>query len=283
MSQDRIYHYTSIESLALILKTGKLRFSRLDGVDDVREAQSHSGVDFGKYFFVSCWTSLAEESIPQWHIYSNGMRGVRIGFPLYPFNSIPLQAPPNWKGINIADEVISPLPFHELFGESYFIFPMFMKKEHFASQVNYVDDVHNFYLESVRRNEDYAKNLDELKILNLTGLPFTKSLDWRFQKEYRFSLFIAPAQGLRLDKEYSVEDLDAFSRYVSHAFRNNLDPGINYIDLPISLDALHDMEIRLGPLITEGDALCVDALVAKYQPCAKIEHSALKNTIRRKL
>lgn len=177
MSHNRIYHYTSIESLALILKTGRIRFSRLDGVDDVGEAQSRSGIDFGKYFFVSCWTRLAEESIPQWHMYSKGMRGVRIGLPLYPFDSIPLQAPPNWKGISIGDKIISPLPFHELFGESYFIFPMYMKKENFASQVDYVDDVRNFYLGSVRGNKDYEKNLDEAKISNLPRLPFAKSSD----------------------------------------------------------------------------------------------------------
>jgi hypothetical protein len=38
-STRKIYHYTSTEALALILKTKKLRFTRLDGVDDLKEAQ----------------------------------------------------------------------------------------------------------------------------------------------------------------------------------------------------------------------------------------------------
>ena len=46
----KIYHYTSIESLALILKTQKIRFTRLDRVDDVREAQEHCGINFVNIF-----------------------------------------------------------------------------------------------------------------------------------------------------------------------------------------------------------------------------------------
>lgn len=34
----RIYHYTSIETLALILDNQKIRFNRLDRVDDLEES-----------------------------------------------------------------------------------------------------------------------------------------------------------------------------------------------------------------------------------------------------
>lgn len=51
----KLYHYTSIETLALILKT--IRFSRLDRVDDPDEyAFSGDGVTPAHYCFVSCWT-----------------------------------------------------------------------------------------------------------------------------------------------------------------------------------------------------------------------------------
>ena len=40
----KIYHYTSIETLALILKNKTIRFNRLDHVDDVDEAAYGSGV-----------------------------------------------------------------------------------------------------------------------------------------------------------------------------------------------------------------------------------------------
>ena len=85
MPAPRIFHYTNLDSLALILKTRNIRFTRMDRVDDIREAQNHLGIDFGKYFFVSCWTTDAKESIPQWNMYSDQMRGVRIELPTYPF------------------------------------------------------------------------------------------------------------------------------------------------------------------------------------------------------
>ena len=51
----KIYHYTNIEALALILKNQTIRFNRLDKVDDIEEGNAESwGVKFCKYVFVSC-------------------------------------------------------------------------------------------------------------------------------------------------------------------------------------------------------------------------------------
>ena len=74
-----LYHYTSIENLALILKNKTIRFTRLDCVDDVEESSVYENtVPMGKYTFVSCWTESEEESIPLWNMYTPQMRGVRI-------------------------------------------------------------------------------------------------------------------------------------------------------------------------------------------------------------
>ena len=75
----KIYHYTNLESLALILKNKTIRFNRLDKVDDIEEGNAESyGVRFCKYVFVSCWTENPIESIPLWKIYSGEFGGVRI-------------------------------------------------------------------------------------------------------------------------------------------------------------------------------------------------------------
>lgn len=74
-----IHHYTSLETLAMILSTGKLKFNRLDCVDDLEESSIQSdGIRLGQYVFVSCWTENPEESIPLWKMYANGGNGVRI-------------------------------------------------------------------------------------------------------------------------------------------------------------------------------------------------------------
>ena len=62
----KLYHYTSIETLALILKHKTIRFSRLDRVDDPDEyAFSGDGVTPAHYCFVSCWTKNSRENLPQ--------------------------------------------------------------------------------------------------------------------------------------------------------------------------------------------------------------------------
>ncbi len=75
-----IYHYTSIETLALILDTKKIRFTRLDLVNDPEEALNEENIDIRKNIMVSCWTKESEENIPMWHMYTNkNGSGVRIG------------------------------------------------------------------------------------------------------------------------------------------------------------------------------------------------------------
>lgn len=60
----KLYHYTTIDTLALILKNRTIRFNRLDKVDDLEEKVVSCGVNLAQYIFASCWTKDAEESIP---------------------------------------------------------------------------------------------------------------------------------------------------------------------------------------------------------------------------
>ena len=75
-----LFHYTSIEALALILKNKTIRFNRLDCVDDLEESMYGSGpndIKLGQYQFVSCWTKDCEENIALWKMYTSN-KGVRI-------------------------------------------------------------------------------------------------------------------------------------------------------------------------------------------------------------
>lgn len=55
----KLYHYTSIETLALILKHKTIRFSRLDRVDDPDEYSfKEDGITPAHYCYVSCWTKM---------------------------------------------------------------------------------------------------------------------------------------------------------------------------------------------------------------------------------
>lgn len=75
-----LYHYTSLETLALILKNKTLCFNNLRNVDDMEEAQSEDMGEFGKFVYISCWTADSEESIPLWNLYTPDMHGSESGF-----------------------------------------------------------------------------------------------------------------------------------------------------------------------------------------------------------
>jgi hypothetical protein len=80
-----LYHYTSLDTLALILANKTICFSSLLNVDDIDEAETSDLGSFGKYVYVSCWTDEAEESIAMWQMYTPNMHGIRIQLPAFPF------------------------------------------------------------------------------------------------------------------------------------------------------------------------------------------------------
>lgn len=61
-----LYHYTSLDTLALILTNKSICFNTLLNVDDIDEAETSDLGQFGKYVYVSCWTDEAAESIAMW-------------------------------------------------------------------------------------------------------------------------------------------------------------------------------------------------------------------------
>ena len=82
---DYLYHYTSIENLALILKNKTIKFNNLQNVDDPEEAETEDIETAGRHCLVSCWTDKEEDIIPMWSMYTPNMRGVRIKMRKYPF------------------------------------------------------------------------------------------------------------------------------------------------------------------------------------------------------
>lgn len=82
---EYLYHYTSLETLALILENRTICFNSLLNVDDIEESETSDLKNFGKYVYVSCWTDEKDEMIPMWNLYTPDMHGVRIKLPAFPF------------------------------------------------------------------------------------------------------------------------------------------------------------------------------------------------------
>lgn len=60
----KLHHYTTIETLALILDSSKIRFNRLTNVDDIQEAELYGKYSVAPFLYVSCWTTSEVENIP---------------------------------------------------------------------------------------------------------------------------------------------------------------------------------------------------------------------------
>ncbi len=124
MHPEYLYHYTSINTLALILRNKKIRFNRLDRVDDLLEADTSDLGDLGRLFFVSCWSSSDEENIPLWSMYTPNMAGVRIKLPVKMFKKFIIEPQSNGF-ITVTDPIKSPLPYERFITEEYFVLKIF--------------------------------------------------------------------------------------------------------------------------------------------------------------
>lgn len=82
---EYLYRYTSIESLALMLKSKAVRLNPLDKMDDLQEQKTSDVENLGKFVFISSWTEDDTESIPMWRMYTNPQSGVRIKMRKNPF------------------------------------------------------------------------------------------------------------------------------------------------------------------------------------------------------
>ena len=74
---DYLFHYTTIEKLALILKNRKIRLNSLCNMDDLQEGRAKDLNNLGKFFYVSSWTDV--DIPPEWHAID--LNTFRQGFP----------------------------------------------------------------------------------------------------------------------------------------------------------------------------------------------------------
>lgn len=243
----QIYHYTSIETLALILSSGRLRFNRIDNMDDLRE---HEGLPdfFAKNLFLSCWTADPAENIVLWGMYTAN-RGIRIEFPRTFYNNYYEESskiPPQYKSA-----LISPLPHSESYHEKYIFSAMSVDEHGFWTEVEYCSDAKEKKKSMWHRTEDGMMGTDHHR-----NLVRYKDDQWAYQKEFRFFLYGHPRE--------AGYELPLF------------------VDVPINPDVLNNIIVRLHPNAETPSKLLVGALLDKYTTGGKIEESTLNGIVRPK-
>lgn len=260
-SPEFLYHYTNIESLALILKNRNFRFSPLTALDDTEEQQNYGNLPVGKYVFVSSWTSLTTESIPMWHMYTGLTQGVRIRMRKFPFKSyIITKEELQHFGLEINGGAIKCfVPIDKMFNEDYTVLHW-----------DYSKILHPITYEPIKTKKQIIVD-DKYFMMALGELGKNKNEYWSFQEEWRYILCFhaIPLATLLQDTSIGIKHLLQF---------NDLPFSDFFLD--IDDDSFNEMEITLSPKISDGSKEIVKLLVKEFAPYATIKDSELKNRLR---
>lgn len=265
---EYLYHYTNINTLALILKNRNIKFSSLKNVDDLEEVKTKDMGDFGKYCFISCWTDEEEESIPFWHMYTNNMQGVRLKLPVNLFKKYRLRSIEKAKnnGTNInnnikfGEEFESYFTYNDIFSDRYTIFPNWLK---ILEKVQYTDD-ENLINVTIFSQEGGCTSIKTNEIGRY------KRRNWEFQKEWRYIFVALPISFNQIGNNINIA--------INEVVRGKELPFDTYF-LKIDDIAFENMEITLGPAVTDGDKIIVESLVRQYNPKARIFESKLSKKV----
>ncbi len=241
MENQYLYHYTTIESLAQILKSKCMRFNTLLNVDDPVEVSIEDTFKIKKHFLVSCWTSSSEENMALWTQYTKDMKGCIISLPVEMFS--------NYKMGNTTSKEIN----------NKIVIVKETNKVRITTPI--IDLIEVEYKEKLSRPVFFQDNFLE------NFLPVKEKLKcWEFQKEFRFLLYQTPKSKSKYG--YIDNELEkVFQDYKYFPF--------DFYDLKFNIDSFLKMEIILGPKCTNSDYLIVEALVEKYNKSAKIKQSKI--------
>lgn len=264
----KIYHYTTIENLALILKHKTIRFNRLDRMEDHCEKSFiMNQYNWSRYTYVSCWSENAAESIPLWNSYTPGGIGVRIALDMdfidWSKQPIAFSSPslpshhkiPSKDSSGAISVTFNPIRLYPPLCDEYCY-----NKVHYASKDEY------------REYEDKigmaaSNDIDDTLMRKYVGL-FRKD-KWAFQEESRFVVYAVP---------YTLTDAVVTHNEFVNLIRLNVPNNVSYIDIPIKPEKLKHIEIVLGPNVNEAQTILVKALLKKYAPDSKLSISSLSDS-----
>lgn len=267
-----LYHYTSLDKLALILKNKTIRLSPLDKMDDLQEQKTADVPNAGKFIFVSAWTSEEIESIPMWFMYTDPKAGVRIGLPPNPFKRHKISiADYEKRGLKVVRQEEDPAEL------DCFLDPVEMLINGYISPQAFGGDI----LHRVNYTNDLS--LLEPKIRDVTGdkingylgkLGKHKNKFWEFQKEWRYLMQFLP---MRMSDPATMEkEATVMANKLLWGLEN---PPLRYYDLEIDPTCFSQMEIVISPQMTPGNHILLSSLVEKYNPTATLKSSNLLNLI----
>ncbi len=270
---EYLYHYTNIETIALILSNRTIRLNPLDTMDDLQEKEAEDIKNAGQYVFISSWTEDDAESIPMWKMYSSLTAGVRIRLKKCPFKKYDLdkeylKAVGDAIGLplrgyeTINNKLTATIPLEDMFKRKYATHPLIQQEE---------------MLKKVEYTNDQSKLYPQVLAQSVKGITFRfdqlgryKNTHWSFQKEWRYILLLLPFDILDFSK--TEENLSIIA---TNLLSGAGDAPFRYFDLTLDDDAFKDMEITMSPKISAGNRVILNNLVETYNSNAIIKESSL--------
>ena len=269
-TSDYLFHYTSIESLALILKFHTIRLNPLCNMDDRQEQQTADMKGLGRYIFVSSWTDDIRENIPMWNMYTGLENGVRIGLKKNPFKYNETKGSDFVEQLNVDPKQVQGL---ENQAKTFLNIATMMKMNVFSPQcwngdilkkVEYSDDPAKLVPQIIESTEGGTK-------FNFANLGSVKNTFWNFQNEWRYIMQFYPF-------DFSI-DIEIASQKLANTLLRIKDgtdtPPLSYYDLYIDDAAFNSMIITPSPRMTAGNRVLLDTLLEKYNSKASIIESEL--------
>lgn len=229
-----LYHYTKIDTMKKIIDSHKIRFTRLDllndpceGIVQFTDVTRHLNIN-QKVIYCSCWTSEISENLVLWAIYTQ-MKGVRLkmrsdlfdhGWKKFAFREIRNEFIPVSK--------IDSMPFtdKELKGG--------IQEIEGPIRIAYVRDLKELYQDAVDVHIANEGKADAFRMydISLYELGIKKLDHWKYENEWRYR--ICPYRRISGGKK---------------AFEQSVDfPTPEYIDVPFESEI---EEIVVGPNVPD--------------------------------
>lgn len=271
---EYLYHYTSLESLALILKNRTIRLNPLDKMDDIQEQKTADIENIGKFVFVSSWTDDVVESIPMWKMYTDPRCGVRIKLRKNPFLKHGTRGSDFEKvlGATLEDEksrttVMDTFLDLTAMLEGGYVSPQWWSGD-ILTKIEYTNDLDK--LEPSVGSCENGKNRIDLGLLGKY-----KNTHWRFQNEWRYIMDFVPMNFSSNPQQIARY----FSQTVLQMSTGIAEPPFRYYDLDIDPKYFEEMEITCSPQMSAGNRTILETLVERYNPNATILESELLGKI----
>jgi hypothetical protein len=237
-----LYHYTTIDILALIVENKTLRFNSLLNVDDQDEGETSDNGSFKEHIFVSCWTDDSVENIALWNMYAKNMKGIRLGVDSSKIIFIPKET----VQIPVYHIVENVKPQNK--NTAFIIWYDTNSRGSLDTTIKVKYDLDKKYPFVLKKSEVMVQ-------YNFEDLACRKRKEWMFQSEVRCVLF--GASTINFKKNYSYQSI-----INSITSKENIDCG--FVDLCLEESFFQNIEVLLGPSSTESDNIICKSLLNQY-------------------